>query len=175
MKSRKIILSSLCVIAMAITIIGIKACNEAKAGGPNEKETAFLSKLKSISHNISPKDADIMIQKFRRIVPDLLKSNVVSFIPESLTYNKNKIMEILSSEDCIGLRVYNALTEDNVVKVVLVGVNSDGKDILETGVYGSLINSIGLPATVLNNNTSSKIAEWGQCTPPCPKRPICCP
>jgi hypothetical protein len=174
MKSRKILLTALVVIAFGITVIGIKSCTEAKAGEPKEKESAFLSDLKSISHNISPKDADIMIKRFAGIRPSLLKSNVVSFIPENLTYNKSKVMGILSSEDCVGLRIYNALDENGITKFILVGVNKEGKDILPNGVYGSLTNSSELSTSILNTSTNSQIAEYGQC-PPCPKRPICCP
>lgn len=44
---------------------------------------------------------------------------------------KNIMNELLGQDNCVGMRIYNALDEDNQAQVVIVGVTSDNKDLYE--------------------------------------------
>ncbi len=54
-------------------------------------------------------------------------------MPESLTYYKNAIDELLSPEGCIGLRIYPAMDANNQFALLLVAVDEQGDDILGDG------------------------------------------
>lgn len=44
-------------------------------------------------------------------------------------YGKAALLEMLNQTDCIGMRVYYALTEDGKKQFVLTGVNADNNDL----------------------------------------------
>lgn len=43
-------------------------------------------------------------------------------------FGKETLLKILDQEDCVGIRIYNALDEDRTPQFVLVGVDADEKD-----------------------------------------------
>jgi hypothetical protein len=62
---------------------------------------------------------------------------------------KNILLEILSQPDCIGIKIFKGLNEKGNMKYVFVGLNSDGKEILEiTAVnpHGELSTKEGIVA-----------------------------
>jgi hypothetical protein len=52
---------------------------------------------------------------------------------------KNVIMEILAQSDCVGINFYNAYNEAGEKTLVYVGVDSQGKDMLQL----SFVNNVG--------------------------------
>ncbi len=72
---------------------------------------------------------------------------------------KNRIEQILAQPGCIGIRSFHGLNELGIRTLILVGVDKDGKSILnveETGPQGTLTKE----AVIVNSNY--------MCPPKCP-------
>lgn len=46
---------------------------------------------------------------------------------------KNKISEIINQQGCVGIRIYNAVNGNQQYQLVVVGVDKDGREILDSG------------------------------------------
>jgi hypothetical protein len=57
-------------------------------------------------------------------------------------FSKNSISKIFEDENCVGIRIYNAVDDNGKLNYVVVGVDSEGKDLT-----GGVINehAIGCP------------------------------
>ncbi|WP_338376526.1 hypothetical protein [uncultured Flavobacterium sp.] len=81
---------------------------------------------------ITEEKARILINAFDRKYPGEVVSSFIG------TENVN---HILNQENCIGLRIYNGYDDENSkMSLVLVGVDTDEKDMLEQGIiYDEMI------------------------------------
>jgi len=92
----------------------------------------------AIGEQISHEQADSFISAFRQAHP----SDAQKF-----TVGRNIIDQILSQPGCRGLRFYNALNEAGQQTVVYVGVDAEGKDLVERTVVmsnGDIATSDGM-------------------------------
>ena len=88
-------------------------------------------------HSISLKDAAAMTKKFREGAG---QGAVIAS-----AFNKKALQDILSQENCIGIRMYYAKKEDGESTLMLVGFKENGDDIYD-----------------------GELAEWsGNCPPNC--------
>ena len=150
-----------------IILTGILSSCDHKTGGEGEfipvpKDTSSLAK---INHFIPVRDIEAFKAAFSgqrdslsRVYPNLV-------IPYAETFNKQAILNILRDSGNVGLRIYYGVkTGDNrnELRLILVGVNSEGKDLYYSngGEQGKL--SAKLPPPPEDGG-----AEYGQCTPPC--------
>lgn len=113
------------------------------------------SGLDTIDHFIT--DATIAAYKKEfQIQRDSLSRLIPSFsLPVAEAFNKRSILSLLQAPDCVGLRIYHGVKtgKTNELRVIIVGVNSKGNDILID--QGSVI------AAKLTDNTGG--LETGQC------------
>lgn len=74
-------------------------------------------------HSISLNEAAQMTKRYRQSVP---AGSIIA-----TGFGKNSLQSILNQEDCAGIRMYFALTEDNKISLVLTGVKDNGNDIYD--------------------------------------------
>lgn len=72
--------------------------------------------------NIPLADAIQMTKVFREANPHAIKAFYIG---------RDIMNELLNQENCVGMRIYNALDEDNQAQVVIVGVTTDNEDLYE--------------------------------------------
>ncbi len=63
-------------------------------------------------------------------------------LPESLTFNKDAIAELMALPGLAGIRIYPAISSSNKFTVVLVGIDSTGEDIISVAGEGLIQNRI---------------------------------
>jgi len=84
------------------------------------------------NHFISLATAQAMTARFRAekeniLAPAYRGQNILSICE---TFNREPFDSVLAEEGCVGLRIYFGMEEDLKVKVIIVGVDADNKDIL---------------------------------------------
>lgn len=72
--------------------------------------------------NIPLADAIQMTSAFRAANPRAIKAFYIG---------RDIMNELLKQENCVGMRIYNALDVDNQAQVVIVGVTADNVDLYE--------------------------------------------
>lgn len=81
---------------------------------------------------ITEEQAKVLITAFDAKFPGEVVSSFIG---------SNNVRHILDQENCIGLRIYNGYDDENEkMSLVLVGVDTDEKDMLEQGIiYDEMI------------------------------------
>lgn len=84
------------------------------------------------NHFISLSTAQAMTARFRAekeniLLPAYRGQNILSICE---TFNRSPFDSVLAEEGCVGLRIYFGMEEDLKIKVIIVGVDADNKDIL---------------------------------------------
>jgi hypothetical protein len=143
-----------------------------------------VADLKGRKHGVSKGSAVSMIKKFKSQngkVAKAAKSIDVStetsiVFPAFLSYNKKAINKILGKKDCIGLRIYPALTAENEFTLVIVGIDESNNNMVATEdampaesktVKKKSASIVAKPVTGLNDD----ILDEGQASPPYPPPP----
>lgn len=144
--------------AMAAFLLIISSCTQ-PAGTyiPDSKDSSSLGK---IDHFIKKGDIESFKKDFLVQRDSLGRNNPGVFIPNSETFNKAALLEILKDPKCVGMRMYYGLKKGdkrNEFRLILVGVDEQGNDLFVT--RGS--------AVAADAGGSTGGAEFGQCTPPC--------
>src|SRR5690606_5420423 len=90
------------------------------------------TKTMNMNHSISLKQAIDYVTRFRTRKKDLFKPEHVesNVFPSSETFDREAIDNLLSHPKCIKLRIYNGMSEDLNIRMVLVGVDENDQDIL---------------------------------------------
>lgn len=85
-----------------------------------------------MNHSISLKQAIDYVTRFRTRKKDLFKPEHVenNVLPTSETFDRAAIDKLLSHPKCVKLRIYNGMSEDLNVRMVIVGVDENDQDIL---------------------------------------------
>jgi hypothetical protein len=76
------------------------------------------------NHDISFANAGVMTKKYRTSVP---ASAIIGGF-----FGKKAILEILSQDDCVGIRYYYGLDANGTDVLILVGVDANGDDLTGT-------------------------------------------
>lgn len=95
--------------------------------------TPYSTQLKAINHEITVDQAVSMVNNFGAVretmlLPEYAGHNV---LPVSETFNLQAIDAIICQPSAVGFRVYMAMDGQRQVRFVLVGVDGDGKDIVQ--------------------------------------------
>src|ERR1700761_1494998 len=90
-----------------------------------QKELITQKDYAQIGEEISHELATDFVKSFRSAHPDEIAG---------YTVGRNIIDQILAQPGCVGLRFYNALNEAGQKTLVYVGIDADGKDIVEQTV-----------------------------------------
>lgn len=94
------------------------------------------------NHSIGLDDAAAMTERYRDN-----RSTDQTIIAEY--FGKDAITEIFAQQDCVGMRIYYALDEQMIQKLVIVGVDGNGDDL-----YNGKLAEFGLtcPANCAASN-----------------------
>ena len=80
---------------------------------------AYVYFVETEDHRISLEDAAVMTRRYRGSSPGALKGG---------SFERQAVLELLTQDDCTGLKLYFAKKEDGTADVVLVGVDKAGND-----------------------------------------------
>lgn len=141
------------------------SCTPNDRGGvhiPVPKDTSSLSK---IDHFIPVEEINRFRAGFAVQRDTLARQFPGLYFPVSETFNKQALLDLLKDSANVGIRVYYGLrsgNDRNEVRLILVGVNSEGKDLFydRGGESGKL-------AAQASQSGGRGGAEYGQCDPPC--------
>lgn len=61
-----------------------------------------------------------------------------NILPVCETFDRAAFDSVLAQPDCAGLRVYFGMDENNLIKAIVVGVNSKNEDIVPVGAGGMM-------------------------------------
>ena len=108
-----------------------------------------------IDHFITLDEAKIMTARYRAekeniLAPEYKGQNILSICE---TFNRGEFDFVLAQQGCVGLRVYFGMTPELKVKVIVVGVDADNKDILPSS------------SVALTDGGGKGVVEYGR---PCP-------
>jgi hypothetical protein len=107
-----------------------------------------LSKAKKLKANFKLKKKDL-------INPKITATDV---IPDSETFNRTAIDQLLALPGCVGIRIYSGLDDESKLHSILVGVNEKGEDLI-----------IPSTTTSLTEDGDGEVVEDGmRCPPNCP-------
>ena len=68
-------------------------------------------------------------KNFRDVILGPVYQNL-DLLPFCETFEKDKILSMLANNDCVAMRVYYSMDANKQLHALLVGVNSENKDIL---------------------------------------------
>lgn len=109
-----------------------------------------------IDHFIPLDEAKVMTARYRAekeniLAPEYRGQNILSICE---TFNRGEFDFVLAQQGCVGLRVYFGMTPDLKVKVIVVGVDADSKDILPSS------------SAMVAGDGGKGVVEYGR---PCPE------
>jgi hypothetical protein len=73
--------------------------------------------------------------------------------PRAHFFGKNKLLELLSQQDCVGIRAYYALDDNGNKQLILVGASADEED-----QFNGILLDRSVPCTV-SHSSSSPLTE----------------
>jgi len=140
----------------------IGSCKEPRPGKdlvcvsvPND-----TSELGRKDHFIPVMSIDLFEKNFKGVRDSFARSYPDVFFPESETFNKKSLIDVLSLPTCVGLKFYYGIKPGNKRKefrCMIVGVDSAGHDL-----YIKKGSQVAAQATDDEGGL-----EYGQCSPPC--------
>jgi hypothetical protein len=160
-KTRKSIVHISVLLTLACTMgLLFTSCNGPDGNGKDKVVIdipADSSGLSRIDHFISEASIKTLETTFQRQRDSAGKTPGV-FVPESEAFNKRALLSLLQAPGCVGLRIYHGVKtgKRNELRLVIVGVDGKGKDIL--------IDKSSFSAAKVNADLGG--LEAGQC-PPC--------
>ena len=95
---------------------------------------SLLNDLQQINHEISLQEAIVMTTRFRTEIKSMLKPEYagIDILPISETFKKSIFVELDRQAECVAIRAYLGMDENNHVRLIFVGVD-DNNDILTSG------------------------------------------
>lgn len=129
---------------------------------PNTPTRPFDPKsLDSVDHRISPTAAAELVKNFRARNLAITGKQ----LPLSEAFNKRQVLELLAQENCVGIRVSYGLDAKGSVRIVLFGIDSNGRDIgaLDGGVISKQKGgaSFGDPIVLENGQRCPELCPDG--------------
>ena len=109
---------SIVILATAV-LVGCNNQNQ-KPCLPPFIHTGFSDSLAAANHNISYAEAKEMIVRFRSSRKDSIT------IPDYGVFNRQSMFDIINVDSIVGVAVFNGLTNNKVMKHILIGVKASG-------------------------------------------------
>jgi hypothetical protein len=133
--------SNLLLLLLAVAAVSsllVVSCHN-KLGQGNDKNRVVIeipadkSGLDKIDHFINARDIEVYKSIFRGQAEKFNRVNI--HVPEAEAFNKRALLSLLKANDCVGIRIYQGAKigkdgQKAELRLVLVGVDSNGKDIL---------------------------------------------
>lgn len=88
---------------------------------PDFIHTAYSDSLKAVDNVISYADAKTMIERFRQ--DSICQDNI---FPDFQSIKTDAIFDLINRKGIVGVRFYYGEDTDNVIKLILMGINADG-------------------------------------------------
>lgn len=101
---------------------------------------SFRDELEKINHKISLDQAIGMIKRYRQQLKTLMQLEFASALPYAETFNKSIFTELASQPNCVAIRSYLGMDDQNNVRLIFVGVNDKNEDILPAGTGDGGLN-----------------------------------
>lgn len=125
--------------AIAVVLVATFASCSGQPGGcvkcieNKPAPTPYSTTLNAINHAITVDQARTMTQTFatqreNMLAPEFRGRNI---LPLHETFNLKAIDTLLCQQKAVGFRIYMAMDAQQKVRFVLVGVDGDGKDIMQ--------------------------------------------
>jgi hypothetical protein len=94
-----------------------------------------------MNHEITLDQGVDLTKRFRQLRPTVINPIYLNddIVANSETFDRAAIDALLAQDDCKQVRIYYGMSDDLKIHAVLVGVNSDGQDILPVGGNAGLI------------------------------------
>ena len=99
----------------------------------NLKNKKYMNFTGNENHEISLNEAAELTQRFRDNLP-VIDNTIAEY------FGKSALEDLLSQQDCIGIRVYYGIDSDMKKHLVIVGVNEEGNDL-----YNGALMELGKP------------------------------
>lgn len=163
--AKKSLFSLRLIVLPALLLVLLTSCDRQNEGGVRIPVPKDTSDLAEINHFIPVEKIDDFRKGFAVQRDSLARLSPNLFIPLSETFNKQALLDLLKDSANVGIRIYYGLkTGDkrNEIRLVLVGVNSQGQDL-----YYEQGGQIGKVAAKLPPDGGKGGIEYGQCDPPC--------
>ncbi|GAO44880.1 hypothetical protein [Flavihumibacter petaseus] len=92
--------------------------------------------LTELTESVSVDDAADMTRRFRRdfnhlLLPDFKYKHLVA---ESESFDRARIEALLAQPGCAGIRLYSAMKENGEVQQIVIGYDTQNRDMLEAGL-----------------------------------------
>ena len=99
-----------------------------------------MSEFQGTNHFISLQQAIDLTTRYRNEKEGLLKpeNQGKGILPICESFEKSAIESLLAESDCVALRVYFGMDVARLIRLVVVGVNSNDEDILPDGQSASI-------------------------------------
>lgn len=117
-----------------------------------QKEQLTQVDVASIGEAINHELARKLIKSYKDTYPESFTGTVIG---------RNILEQILSQPGCVGIHFYDAINEEGQKTLVYVGVDADGKDILENVVVSQNGTMSVEPATVADRGWEQLITWLG--------------
>lgn len=146
MKKRSYLMKSMLLPVLAILFVMCTSSTGCTDTEPCEKcidnkppATAFSTKLNGINHVITTTQAVTMTQRFNTNADSLRQGHLAAvsgLLPFHETFNLKAIDDLICQPNTIGLRVYLSMDENRKLRLVLVGVDPEGNDLISRSISG---------------------------------------
>ena len=115
-----------------ITSLLVVSCNNNPPGSVLIEIPKDNSGLDTINHFIPENQIKEYKAAFKTQRDSLTIIYPSLLVPESEAFNKRALLSLLKAPDCVGIRIYHGVKtgRKNEIRLVLVGVDSKGQDIL---------------------------------------------
>ncbi len=127
--------------ALALTLSMVTACTAGtgdcdtctKCIDSKPSPTPFITTLNAINHHITLNDATNMISNFGIAREGVLSTTLggPNAFPVYETFNLKAIDSLICQPNVVGFRVYLAMDGQNQVRLVLTGVDGEGRDVVQ--------------------------------------------
>ena len=124
--------------------------------------------MSTLKHSISQDKVKQLTSNYEENKKKILKDEFQeeTILPTSETFDRAAFDQLLSQEGCVGIRIYYGMDEESNVKLVAVGVDKNGQDIL---------TSTTASKKTTNNETTDDavfaLSDGLRCPPYCPPPP----
>lgn len=158
------------IISSAILLTAFSACTHTPEP---QKGDIPLDKGRAFEHVIPIEEARSLRQGFlagRKELQAKLGGNYLDSafnIPEGETFNRHAVAAILNAKGAVGLRIYMGKDQKGQVRMVLLPVDADGKDILTTLVAREKAANIPGISTARAGNEVQAMESGQRCPPLC--------
>jgi len=102
-------------------------------------------------------------KKGQLINPGLAKKDI---LPDSETFDRAAIDRLLALPGCVGIRIHLGLDEEFKLRLILVGVNEKGEDLIIPSATVTTFTT--MDATSLTTEEGEVVEEGLRCPPVCP-------